>query len=115
MVGEVNKIIDLNRKASTAWARHKRVFVGPKVDEEKIRQMFLLSEEELYVAMDENWGKGLNLPYDLGSHMYVFFLNNFADLKEKLDEAGWQEWEDYIDGKSLIMPHPSRIHDAWLC
>ena len=113
LAGEVGKQIETNRKASAAWATRRRVFVGTKKDEEKLREMFLLAKEEPYLAMDEGWEKGLNLPYDLGTHVYVFFLNNFKDLKEKLDEAGWKEWEDYIDGKSLVMPHPTRLLDEY--
>ena len=36
-----------------------------------------------------------------------------SESKEKLVEAGWQEWEDYIDGKSIIIPHPARLLDEY--
>ena len=87
--------------------------MGPKKDEEELRKMFHLAKEEPYVILDEGWDKGLSLPYDLGTHIYVFFLNNFPDLKAKLEEAGWKEWEDYVDGKSLILPHSSRLVDEY--
>lgn len=113
LAGELDKYVERNRKASAAWARRKRVFVGPKTDEEKLREMFTLAPDEPYIALDDGWKNGLSLPYELGTHVYVFFLNNFAELKEKLVEAGWQEWEDYIDGKSIIIPHPSRLLDEY--
>ena len=113
LVNEVNKKVELNRKAAAAWAGRSRVFVGLKADEEKLREMFFLSAEEPYIVLDESWKEGVELPYDLGTHIYVFVLNNFAELKEKLDEAGWKEWEDYIDGKALVMPHPTRLIDEY--
>ena len=113
LVGEANKKIELNRLAAAAWARRRRVFVGTKVDEESLRKMFNLAKDEPYVVLDENLEKGLNLPYELGSHVYVFFLNNFSEFKEKLEEAGWKEWEDYVDGKALLMPHPTMLIDEY--
>ncbi|SEH30140.1 glycosyltransferase family 8 protein [Selenomonas sp. KH1T6] len=113
LAGELNKCVEKNRKASTAWANRKRVFVGAKVDEEKIREMFSVLPEEPYIVMDDGWKRGLCLPYDLSTHIYVFFMNSFPELKEKLDEAGWKEWEDYIDGKSIIVPHPTRVIDEY--
>lgn len=110
LVNEFNKYMEANRKAAAAWSKRKRVFVGTKADEERLKEMFSLAPEEPYVVLDENWNKGgLQLPYDLGTHIYVFFLTNFGELKEKLEEAGWQEWEDYVDGMSMIIPHPSRF------
>ena len=113
LTGEIKKVMALNNRAASAWAKRKRVFVGPKSDEEELRKMFFLAPDEPYLIMDDGWEKGLMLPYDLGSHVYVFFLNNFPKFKEKLDEAGWQEWEDYVDGKALILPHPARILDEY--
>lgn len=103
---EYNKNAEANRRAAAAWTRRRRVFVGAKADEEKLREMFFLAPNEPYVALDNSWENGLNLPYELGIHVYVFFLGNFSTLKEKLEEAGWQEWEDYIDGDKLILAHP---------
>lgn len=113
LTSEIQKRMTLNLKAAGVWAKRRRVFVGPKSDEEKLREMFFLSEEEPYIILDDGWENGLNLPYDLGNHVYVFFLNNFPSLKEKLDEAGWQEWEDYVDGKSLLLPHSTRLLDEY--
>ena len=76
--------------------------------------MFFLRAEEPYIALEEGWEKaGLDLPYDLGTHVYVFFLETFPVLRRQLEEAGWQEWEDFIDGKALILPHPSRLLDEY--
>jgi hypothetical protein len=108
---EIN--LNFNHKATTVWIKRKRVFVGAKTDEAKLREMFCLLPEEPFVPIDEGWEKGLTLPYELGSHVYVFFINNFDKLKEKLDEAGWQEWEDYMNGQLLIMPHPGRLLDEY--
>ena len=108
---EIN--LNFNHKATTVWIKRKRVFVGTKSDEAKLREMFCLLPEEPFVPIDEGWEKGLSLPYELGSHVYVFFINNFDKLKEKLDEAGWQEWEDYMNGQLLIMPHPVRLLDEY--
>ena len=114
LAGIIEKNNALNRRAAAAWAGRTRVFVGAKVDEETIREKFFLRDDEPYVSMDEAWGKGgLNLPYDLGTHIYVFFMNDFPAFKEKLEAAGWKEWEDYIDGKPLILPHPTRLFDEW--
>lgn len=114
LAGVIAKNTDLNRKAAAAWAGRYRVFVGPKENEEELRKMFYLGEKEPYIALDESWLKeGLHLPYDLGNHIYVFFLNNFPDLKSQLDEAGWVEWEDYVDGKALVLPHPTRLLDEY--
>lgn len=110
---EYNKNAEANRRAASAWGKRRRVFVGAKADEEKLREMFFLSQDEAYIAMDEGWEMGLNLPYELTTHTYVFFINNFPALKEKLEEAGWKEWEDYVDGKSLILPHPARLIDEY--
>ncbi len=113
LTNEIRKRLDLNLKAAASWAGRNRVFVGPKKDEEELRKMFHLAQGEPYVILDEGWDKGLSLPYDLGTHIYVFFLNNFPEFKAKLEEAGWKEWEDYIDGKSLILPHASRLVDEY--
>lgn len=114
LTGELSKKVELNLKASAAWAGRRRVFVGVEKDEEELRERFFLKSEEPYLALGENWSKdGLQLPYDLGTHIYVFFLNNFEELKKQLDEAGWQEWEDYVDGKNLIIPHPTRLLDEY--
>ena len=113
LVNEIKKKMELNSKAAAAWARRTRVFVGPKENEEELRERFCMAKDEPYVILDEGWTKGLVLPYDLGTHIYIFFLNNFKELKEKLDEAGWQEWEDYIDGQSLILPHSTRLVDEY--
>lgn len=112
-VGEVKKKNELLLKASKAWAKRKRVFVGIKKEEESLREMFLLDENEPYIVMDEGWEKGLVLPYDLATHCYVFFLNDFPEFKAKLDEAGWQEWEDYVDGKALIVPPSYGLIDEY--
>ena len=109
----MEKNLAFNRKAATLWTKRRRIFVGAKSDEEKLREMFCLAPEEPFIALDEGWEKGLSLPYELGTHVYVFFINNFAALKAKLDEAGWQEWEDYIEGQVLIMPHPARLLDEY--
>ena len=107
---EFYKYLALTRKAAAAWSKRRRVFVGAKADEERLKEMFVLSSDEPYVVLDDNWQKGgLQLPYELGTHVYVFFLINFSELKEKLDEAGWVEWEDYVDGMTMIIPHPSRF------
>ena len=114
LAGVIEKNTALNRRAAAAWAGRVRVFVGPKGNEEKLREMFFLGEKEPYIPLDESWAKGgLNLPYDLGTHIYVFFLNNFPELKKQLDEAGWKEWEDYVDGKALVLPHPTRLLDEY--
>lgn len=114
LAGIVEKNNELNRRAAAAWAGRRRVFVGPKANEEQLRKMFFLRNEEPYVALEEGWEKtGLNLHYDLGMHVYVFFLETFPNLREQLEEAGWREWEDFIDGKALILPHPSRLLDEY--
>ena len=113
VAGEIKKRAALHFKASAAWSKKQRVFIGVKKDEEELREMFSLSPDEPYVVLDEEWEKGLNLPYELTSHIYVFFMNNFPEIKAKLEEAGWKEWEDYIDGKALILPHPTRLMDEY--
>ena len=109
---ELEKCVERNRKASAAWAQRKRVFVGLAKDEAKLREIFMLTPNEPYVVMEEE-SAALTLPYDLGTHVYVFFLNNFPEWKAKFEEAGWQEWEDYIDGKSIIIPNPERLLDEY--
>ena len=112
--GMIARNNELNRKAAAVWAKRQRVFVGPKVDEENLRSLFFLDKDEPYIILDGGVESGaLNLPYDLGTHVYVFFLNDFPKLKQKLVEAGWQEWEDYIDGGALILPHPTRMLDEY--
>lgn len=112
--GIISRNNELNRKAAAAWGRRKRVFVGPKVDEETLREFFFLGKDEPFICLDDNFGNGtLSLPYDLGTHIYVFFMNDFQKFKKQLDEAGWQEWEDYIDGGALILPHPTRLLDEY--
>ena len=114
LVSSIEKNIELNRRAAATWSRRTRVFVGAGVDEKYIRDMFFMKDDEPYISLEMNWDKGgLNLPYDLGTHVYVFVLNNFQDMKKKLEDAGWEEWEDYIDGKALILPHPSRLLDEY--
>ena len=114
LAGNLAKNNELNRRAAAAWAGRGRVFVGPKENEEKLREMFFLRDAEPYVALEEGWEKqGLNLPYDLGTHVYVFFLNTFPQLRKQLEEAGWREWEDFIDGKALILPHSTRLLDEY--
>ena len=77
-------------------------------------EMFFLKDVEPYVALEDGWEKqGLNLPYDLGTHVYVFFLETFPQLRKQLEEAGWQEWEDFIDGRGLILPHSTRLLDEY--
>ena len=114
MVGAIERNNALNRRAAAAWAGRRRVFVGTKANEDRLREMFFLRAEEPYIALEEGWeNTGLDLPYDLGTHVYVFFLETFPVLRRQLEEAGWREWEDFIDGKVLILPHPSRLLDEY--
>ncbi|WP_158645771.1 glycosyltransferase [Selenomonas ruminantium] len=114
IAGAIAKNNELNRRAAAAWAGRRRVFVGPKDNEEQLREMFFMKEEEPYVALGEGWEQeGLNLPYDLGTHVYVFFLETFPELRKQLEAAGWREWEDFIDGKALILPHSTRLLDEY--
>lgn len=114
MVGIIEKNNELNRRAAAAWAGRRRAFVGPRENEEKLREMFFLKDVEPYIALDEGWEKtGLSLPYDLSTHVYVFFMDTFPELRKHLEEAGWREWEDFIDGKALVLPHPTRLVDEY--
>ena len=113
MAKEMEKYLELTRKAAALWTRRRRVFVGLKQDEEQLRKMFFLAPEEPYIEIDDGWEKGLSLPYELGSHTYVFFMNDFQKLKKGLDEAGWEEGKDYLDGKALLLPHPTRFLDEY--
>lgn len=113
MAGELGKWLERNRQAAAAWALRRRVFVGPGTDEEQLREMFALAPEEPYIRLDNALQEGLNLPYELGSHIYVFFLNNFHKLKQSLDKAGWVEGKDYLDGTALLTPHSSRLLDEY--
>ena len=114
IAGNIRRNNELNRRAAAAINGRRRVLVGTRENEEKLRELFFMKDAEPYVALEEGWEKsGLNLPYDLGTHVYVFFLETFPQLRKQLEEAGWQEWEDFIDGKALLLPHSSRLLDEY--
>ncbi len=110
---ELKQYLFRQQQAAAAWAQRRRVFVGPQEDEEQLREMFALTPEEPYIRLDEAWRQGLELPYELGTHIYVFFLNDFQKLRQKLEEAGWEEGKDYLDGKALILPHSTKLLDEY--
>ena len=44
----------------------------------------------------------LNLVYDVGSHFYLFFLEDYVRVRDILISAGLEEGEDFLDGRPLL-------------
>lgn len=44
----------------------------------------------------------LNLAYDVGSHLYLLFLEDYGRVREILLSAGLEEGEDFLDGMPLL-------------
>ena len=73
------------------------------------------------VNVNDGYARNFIIPQKKGIEATPQNLNNLKlqkandekVAKEKLEEAGWKEWEDYIEGQLLIMPHPARLLDEY--
>ena len=63
---------------------------------EKIRFFSLGSEKKM----------NLNLPYDIDSYFYLFFVEDYVPLKICLEQAGLEETGHYMDGSIFIDETP---------
>lgn len=98
-LGEVRRIFN-------ACCHKKRVLVGLPQDEERLREDFALNDNEPYLRLSQ--GGDLRLPYPVTSYFYLFFWSDYANIKELMERAGYQEFEHFADGRKLM---PEQTND----
>ena len=89
------------RLIENACRRKRRVFMGLREDEARLREDFSLGREEAYLPLAP--GQELRLPYSTEGHFYLVFWGNYGEVKGLLEGAGLREYEDFADG-TLLMP-----------
>ena len=88
------------RRITNVCRRRQRVFVGLAVDEARLREDFALEDGEPYMALAP--GDALRLPYDVSTHVYLFFWPDYGEIKGMMEKAGYREYEHFADGTRLM-------------
>lgn len=96
------------RSIENAARGKKRVFMGMKEDEARLRRDFELGPKELYLPLAP--GGKISLPGDVDSHYYMVFWSNYQEVKGILIGMGLQEYRDFADGTLLM---PERTNDIF--
>ncbi len=81
-------------------SRKQRVFVGLAADEARLREDFELNAEEPFLALAP--GDQLRLPWPVETHVYVFFWSDYQGIKNLMEQAGYLEYEHFVDGTKLM-------------
>ncbi|WP_029541209.1 glycosyltransferase [Selenomonas sp. AB3002] len=67
---------------------------------------FIIPDDVCYYPLGEEGRFNLNLPYDVDEYYYLFFVNNYVELKVMLEQAGLEEEGNYMDGNIFIEDTP---------
>ena len=65
-----------------------------------------LPEGTCFFSLGSEEKLNLNLPYDVDSHFYLFFVEDYVSLKVPLERAGLEEKGHYMDGTLFIRENP---------
>ena len=61
-----------------------------------------LSPKGLFCKLGEDSHLKLDLPFDVDSHFYLFFVEDYVKLKVLLERGGLPETEYYMDGRFML-------------
>lgn len=86
----------------------KRVFMGLKGDEERLRADFALGREEAFIHLTP--GGSVRLPSPVEKYYYLIFWSNYAEVKALLEKAGLKEFRHFADGTLLM---PERVEEVF--
>lgn len=89
------------RRLDNAARGKKRVFMGLKEDEARLRQDFQLGDDEIFYPLAP--GTSVSLPAPADTHFYLVFWRNYREVKGILETLGLQEYKNFADG-TLLMP-----------
>ena len=45
----------------------------------------------------------LTLPYDVSTHVYVFFIEKYRAVRRLLQSVGLKEYEHFVDGTKMLV------------
>ena len=97
------------RLINNASRMKKRVFMGLKVDEERLRADFGLGADEVFQPLEP--GRKVCLPCSIETHFYLVFWSNYREVRGILECAGLKEYVHFADGTLLM---PERAEDMFL-
>ena len=55
-----------------------------------------------FFDLGEEGSLNLNLPYDVDDYFYIFFVDDYVELKVLLEQSGLPEQGHYMDGSFLL-------------
>ncbi len=86
----------------------KRVFIGLKADESRLRADFQLGEEESFVHLVP--GGEFHISCSTETHFCLVFWRNYSEVQSILEGAGLKEYVHFADGTLLM---PERANDIF--
>lgn len=97
------------RQVFNLAAHRRRIFWGNQASEKAVRTLFAMKPEERYLVSEDVQGhiRVDKLLEDMcrqkkGRALYVIFMKNYTALQQKLKQAGFAEYTDFVDGLSLL-------------
>lgn len=84
------------KKMLSLWAQRKLVVAYSESQEEAVKKVFPV--DACYLPLGTDNSLQLHLDYDVDTHFYLFFVNDYLKLNVMLSQAGLREGEQYGDG-----------------
>jgi len=97
----------LARHIFAAGSRRQRIFCANEASQAAIQSLFEWSEGDKYLAMQtgHDWAGRLQ-QYERvsppGQRLYIMFLQQYNEVRQALENAGWVEGQDFMDGWCLL-------------
>lgn len=99
--------LELARQVFHIASQRQRIFCANEASQAAIAELFSLGEKDRYLTMysDGDWG-GRLCQYErvspAGSRLYILFSGQYEAIKQRLMSVGWQEGQDFMDGRLLL-------------
>ena len=88
-------------------SQRQRIFCANEASQKAIQELFHFWGKDRYLTMrsDMDWA-GRLCQYErvspAGRRLYILFSGQYEKIKQELLAAGWQEGQDFMDGRLLL-------------
>ena len=99
--------LELARQAFSVASQRQRIFCANEASQKAIQELFHFWGKDRYLTMrsDMDWA-GRLCQYErvspAGRRLYILFTGQYEKIKQELLAAGWQEGQDFMDGRLLL-------------